>query len=237
MPRRDHTSNRRRPEIVAHRGASAAAREHTFAAYDLALAQGADMLELDLRASADGEPVVLHDPTLARTTGDPRSVASVASAELAALGAAGRPPSFAAVLARYGRSTRYLVELKDPTPALERRVLATLRAAGSCDRAVIQSFDLASLGRVRRLAPAVPVAPLIAALPRSPEAFVANLAAAGAAAIGVREDAVSANLVATAHRRGLAVRAWTVNEPLAAERLTTLGVDGLITDVPGALAA
>jgi glycerophosphoryl diester phosphodiesterase len=226
-----------RPEIVAHRGASAAAREHTFAAYDLALAQGADMLELDLRASADGEPIVLHDPTLARTTGDPRRVAQVASAELARLPAAGRPPSFAAVLGRYGRRTRYLVELKDPTPALERRAVAMLRAAALCDRAVVQSFDLASLRRIRRLEPALPVAPLIATPPLSPEAFVAGLAAAGVAAIGVRQDGLDADLVAAAHRRGLAVRAWTVNEPLAAERLLRLGVDGLITDVPGALAA
>src|SRR5688500_16212546 len=54
------------PAVIAHRGASPYAQEHTYAAYDLALAHGADALELDLRATADGEPVVVHDATLRR---------------------------------------------------------------------------------------------------------------------------------------------------------------------------
>jgi glycerophosphoryl diester phosphodiesterase len=223
--------------VIAHRGASTAAREHTFAAYDLALAQRADMLELDLRADAEGEPVVLHDPTLARTTGDPRHIGTVPAAELAVMDASGRPPTFAAVLARYGRGTRYLVELKDPTPSLERRVVAALRSAGLCDRAVIQSFDLGSLRRIRLLEPTLPVAPLIAARPAASEPFLDRLAAEGVAAIGVRHDLLDLDLVAAAHGRGLGVRAWTVNETHAAERLIALGVDGLITDVPGAIAA
>jgi glycerophosphoryl diester phosphodiesterase len=232
-----HATRPLRIEVIAHRGASAAAPEHTFAAYDLALEQGADMLELDLRASADGEPFVLHDPTLARTTGDPRHLATVASAELAAMRADGAPLPFAAVLRRYGRRTRYLVELKDPTPALERRTVAALRAAGLRDRAVVQTFDLASLRRVHRLEPHLPVAPLIAVLSTAAEPFLDAVAAAGASAIGVRHDQVDSELLAGARRRGLGVRAWTVNETPAAERLIALGVDGLITDVPGTLAA
>jgi glycerophosphoryl diester phosphodiesterase len=224
-------------EVIAHRGASTVAREHTFAAYDLALEHGADMIELDLRADGDGEPVVLHDPTLARTTGDPRHIATVPSAELATMDAAGAPLPFAAVLHRYGRGTRYLVELKDPTPALERRTVTALRTAGLCERAVVQSFDLASLRRVRHLEPGLPVAPLIAVLPASAEVFLDSVAAAGATAIGIRQDQVDSGLLASAHRRGLGVRAWTVNETPAAERLIALGVDGLITDVPSALTA
>jgi glycerophosphoryl diester phosphodiesterase len=236
MPRLPRTAPRQ-AEVIAHRGASAAAPEHTFAAYDIALEQRADMLELDLRASADGETVVLHDPTLARTTGDPRHVATVTGAELVAMDAVGRPPTFGAVLARYGRRTRYLVELKDPTPALERCVAAALRDAGLCDRAVIQSFHLVSLRRIRRLEPALPIAPLIAAWPAAPEAFLDGLAACGTAAIGVRHDLLDRDLIRGAQERGLGVRAWTVNEAPAAERLIGLGVDGLITDVPGEIAA
>jgi glycerophosphoryl diester phosphodiesterase len=225
-----------RVEVIAHRGASAAAPEHTFAAYDLALEMGADMLELDLRASADGVPFVLHDPTLERTTGDPRPLAAVTAGEAASLGAVGGPPAFPAVLARYGRRTRYLVELKDPTLDLERRTVAALRDAGACDRVVIQSFDLTSLRRVRRLEPTLAVAPLLAALPVAPEVLLDGIAASGATAVGVHQDHVDADLLAAAHRRRLAVRAWTVNEQPAAERLIALGVDGLITDVPGAFA-
>src|SRR4051794_24480489 len=109
-------AKRGRTEIVAHRGASAAAPEHSLLAYDLALAQGADAIELDLRETADGELVVLHDATLQRPTADPRAIASLSSAALESLPAAPRPPLFRAVLERYGRRTRYLVELKQPTP-------------------------------------------------------------------------------------------------------------------------
>jgi glycerophosphoryl diester phosphodiesterase len=225
------------PEIVAHRGASADAPEHSVAAYDLALAQGADALELDLRETADGELVVLHDATLRRTTADPRAIASLPSADLEQLSAATRPPLFRAVLERYGRRTRYLVELKEPTPTLERRALAALRAAGLQDRAVIQSFDHASLRRLRALDRRLAVAPLLTAVPEGREGFLDELAAGGAVALGVHHHAVDAALLDGAHRRGLGVRAWTVNESADAERLLALGVDGLITDRPAAFAA
>jgi glycerophosphoryl diester phosphodiesterase len=226
-----------RTEIVAHRGASAEAPEHTMTAYDLALAQGADRLELDLRETADGELVVLHDAILRRTTADPRAIASVSAAALASLPTATRPPLFRSILARYGRRTRYLVELKEPTPRMERRALAALRAAGLCDRAVVQSFDHASLLRLRALDPRLAVAPLLSAVPARRGDFLDRVAAGGAVAIGVRHQAIDAGLLAAAHRRGLVVRAWTVNEEGDAECLLGLGVDGLITDVPGALAA
>ncbi len=74
-----------RAEVVAHRGASAYVPEHTFAAYDLALEQGADTLELDGRATRDGELVVLPDRTLLRTHGDSRRIDAVRYGELSPL--------------------------------------------------------------------------------------------------------------------------------------------------------
>jgi glycerophosphoryl diester phosphodiesterase len=226
----------RRTEIVAHRGASAAAPEHTIVAYDLAMCQGADALELDLRETADGELVILHDATLQRTAADPRAIASLPSAALESLSAATRPLLLRTILQRYGRRTRYLVELKEPTPRLERRALAALTAYGLRDRVVIQSFDLGSLRRLRMLDPRLAVAPLLSAVPRRREQFLDGVAASGAVAVGIHHHAVDADLVAAAHRRGLGVRAWTVNQTGDAERLLNLGIDGLITDLPGALA-
>src|SRR5215210_464846 len=72
-------------EVVAHRGASAYAPENTFAAFDLALAQGADVLELDVRPAADGHLVLVHDPTLERIAGDPRAVAGLSRGALETL--------------------------------------------------------------------------------------------------------------------------------------------------------
>src|SRR5918993_392641 len=92
-------------EVIAHRGASAYTPEHTFAAYDLALEQGADALELDVRSTADGALVLLHDATLLRTTNDPRRVDELTSAGLAELDHPAAPVALDSVLGRYGDET------------------------------------------------------------------------------------------------------------------------------------
>ena len=218
-----------RAEVVAHRGASAYAREHSFAAYDLALAQGADTLELDVRLTLDGRLVVLHDARLLRTARDPRAIARLCVAELALLDEAVRPPTLEAVLDRYGTATRWLVELKDPTPASEHGLAAALMARGLQNAATVQSFDAAALRRLRRAMPSLAVAPLYI---RAPSARRLRTAATFAAAVGVRHGAVDMTLLLRARACGLAVRAWTANAPRDIERLVALGVDGVITDVP-----
>ncbi len=113
--------------MIAHRGASGHAPENTLAAFDLALAQGADVLELDVRLF-EGELVTLHDPTLDRTTGGRRDHPAA-------------PARFEEVLDRYGSRTRYLVDLKDPAPAWERRVVELLDALADLDAHVAASAD------------------------------------------------------------------------------------------------
>ena len=196
-------------EVVAHRGASAYRPEHTIAAYDLALQQGADMLELDLRPRADGRLAVVHDPT-------PEPVAA-------------RALTLEDVLERYGTSTRYLVELKDPDPAWEQSVPAALARYGLEEHAVVQSFDAIALRRLRSASPWLSCAPLHR---RKRGGRGLDAIARYATGIGVWHRSVDAALVGSAHARGLAVRAWTVNEPRAIERLLALGVDGIITDAP-----
>jgi glycerophosphoryl diester phosphodiesterase len=201
-------------EVIAHRGASGHAPEHTFAAYDLALDQGADMLELDVRVARSGELVVLHDSTTHRIGREPLTLDDV--------------------LGRYGRTTHWLVELKDPHPAWEGRVVAMLREHGVVERAVVQSFDAGALRRLRREAPDLACAPLTRCRPPARRIAAASRYAAG---IGVWHGSLDAAVVAAAHARGLAVRAWTVNTPAAIDRVVALGVDGVITDVPDAVVA
>jgi glycerophosphoryl diester phosphodiesterase len=216
-------------DVIAHRGASAYAREHSFAAYDLALAQGADALELDVRSTSDGRLVVLHDARLLRTARDPRAIASLCAAELASLDATVRPPTLAAVLDRYGTTTRWLIELKDPTPASDRAVAVALTARGLADAAVVQSFNVAALRRLRMSIPSLVVAPLYW---RAPTARRMRAVATFAAAVGVRHAAVDMTLLLRARACGLDVQAWTANAPDDIERLVALGVGGIITDVP-----
>lgn len=217
-------------EVVAHRGASAHAPENTVAAFDLALAQGADRLEFDVRVTAGGALVLAHDPTLARTAGDPRAIAALTLAELDAVDAAVRPPTLDAVFARYAGATRFLVDLKDPTPAWEGEVLAAIDRHGLRSAVVVQSFDRTALERLGAVAPWL----ALTALFRGAEAPLAHIDAVAewATSIGPWRGAVDAELVVAAGGLGLGVRPWTVDAPAEIERLVDLGVDGVITNAP-----
>lgn len=217
-------------EIIAHRGASAHEAEHTFAAYDLALAQGADRLELDIRASADGELLVVHDRTLLRTARDPRAVAQLRRGDVDRLLPSIRPLRLDEVLARYGRSTDYLVDLKDPHPEWEGDVAATLERHGVGDRCLVQSFDVQAMRRLRATAPDLPVAALYRRRPLSMATL--DAIAAFARSVVVCHRFLDAGFVAAARDRGLSVGTWTVNEPATVLRAAALGVDGVITDAP-----
>lgn len=222
------------PEVVAHRGASAHRAEHTAAAYDLALAQGADALELDVRATADRALVVVHDRTLERTAGCPHPVAGRTLAEIRA-GCGDRAPlTLDDVLARYGARTRYLIELKDPEPAWAHLVADAVARHRLQERATLQSFDAAALRRVHDRAPWIDCAPLAM---RRRGARTLDRLASFATGVGVWHRQIDAGFVAAAHDRGLAVRAWTVNEPAAIRRVVALGVDGVITDAPDVAAS
>ena len=214
-------------QVIAHRGASGYAPEHTLTAYDLALEQGAEVLELDVRATRDGEVVVLHDKTLLRTEGDPRRIADVTLAELDPVT---RPLTLDAVLERYGRHAHLLVEVKDPAPPWEHGVAAAIDRHGLAGSAIVQSFDRVGLRRMRVAAPWLEVAALCRCGPATSRGL--RSMARYATGIGVWHGAVTAPLVLRAHAAGLTVRAWTVNAPAEMHRLDALGVDGVITDVP-----
>ncbi|HVL94558.1 MAG TPA: glycerophosphodiester phosphodiesterase [Solirubrobacteraceae bacterium] len=223
-----------RPTVIAHRGASGYAREHTLAAYDLALAQGADALELDVRPAADGELVLVHDPTLERTTGDPRRVDELPAAALCALGHPAAPLPLRAVLDRYAARTRFVIDLKDPHPDWELRVVEAIDARALRGRVELQSFDHGALARVHRRAPWLPLAPLY----RRAQSIGIHVrdVPAFAHAIGPCHIGVDAALVEAARARRLAVRPWTVDFPDEAERLLGLGIRALITNRPDVIA-
>jgi glycerophosphoryl diester phosphodiesterase len=216
--------------VVAHRGASAYAPENTFAAFDLALAQGADVLELDVRPAADGHLVLVHDPTLERIAGDPRAVAALSRAALETLDELVRPASFDAFLDRYAGAVPLLIDLKDPAPEWETRVVDAVARHGIEERAVVQSFDLQALVRLHAAAPWLALAPLVRGdgAPRA----VLDTARSFARGIGIRHDFLDAELVRHVHQAGLAVRAWTVDDPVTMRRLLALGVDAIVTNAP-----
>ena len=227
-----------RVEVIAHRGASAYAPEHTYAAYDLALRMGADRLELDIHPDADGNLVVLHDATLRRTAGDPRRIAEMTAADRLGLPDEVRPLTLDEVFTRYGHRTRLLVEIKDRGRGCGPRLLSLIAEHGLGERVLIQSSDRYALRPLRRAGTPVPLAPLYRRRVTGPDVRRGlHHSAAFATAVVACWEAVDHRLVAAAHARGLAVHTYTINDEAEAERLLALGVDGLITDVPDRMCA
>ena len=218
----------------------ARAPENTLGAFNAAIADGADGIELDTQLTADAVAIVLHDDTLDRTTnlkGSPirRSADELDDADAGTwFGAWGKEkvPRLTEVFAALPAGSIINVELKGPTPlslGLERRVLDVIRAHPQV-HAIVSSFHPAQLLAVRTLAPTVPIGLLVDANSLLP------LRTAWAApflmpdAIHPPAHVVDGGFVAAAHQAGMRVNAWAVADVADAERLLDLGVDGLIVD-------
>ena len=206
--------------LLAHRGDHRRVPENTLAAFAAALAiPGIDGLELDVRASADGVAVVLHDASLARVQGRRLRASRLTEAELDGLGV----PTLAEVLAACPRGAFLDVELKED---LGEVALAPLRVArgrpdGSVAGVVISSFDHAALATVRRLARAWPCWLNTAWLSDRAIRAATALGCTGIAADWHRIDARRVDRVRAA---GLELAAWTVRDAVVRDRLAALGV-------------
>ncbi len=225
--------------LWAHRGSHrpGGPLENTLPAFERALAEAADGVELDVHLSRDGVPMVFHDETLERLApGDPRPLAAVDAAELRALELRGgsRMPTLAEVLDLLLGRLRINVEIKD-TAALG-PVLAALPAAPAGVRR--SSFDLDAVRVAADRAPHIPRAALTETGPRARDAAdwpTGLLQATRADAWHPHHGLVDAARVARAHACGCAVNVWTVNDAALADRLAALGVDGIFTDHPAEL--
>lgn len=196
------------------------------------------MLELDVRLTADCHPVVVHDRTLLRTVGDPRAVGDLQLRDLWEIDSPLRPLGLHEVFARYGAGTSYLLDLKAPAAPVEKLVARAIARHGLAQRVMVQTFSRRGLRRMRRCDAEVPLAQLYPRL--VPSSLIRGdlpRIASFADAIGPEAGSVDQALVADAHRHGLLVQPWTVNDPQQVSRLLSAGVDGVITDVPDAACA
>jgi glycerophosphoryl diester phosphodiesterase len=240
-PPRRSDGSRSRPLVLGHRGARHAAPENTFAAFDLALAEGAEGVELDVRLNADGEVIVCHDVTLARVTdgSDRRAIHRMSSAECRAvrLTRDERLPFLADVLDwAEERKACVNVELKDGgrRPGLVAAVARLMQARAPAGNLLMSSFNPLVVLAHAALAPAIPTAWLVDS-PRL--AAQRSLTSTGNAAIHPRHLLITAETMAAWKQQGRRVHTWTVNEPERAVELARLGVDCLISDNPGVLLA
>lgn len=234
----------RRPQIVAHRGASGEAPENTLAAYRRALAIGVDAVELDVHLTADGEPIVIHDFALGRTVPGSEPVGELTLAALRHLDAgrwfgaafAGeRLPTLAEAL-NVLRPVRVIVEIKNgPTyyRGIADRVVAEVRNARH-PAVTVSSFDHPVLLEVARLAHDLPTAVLYSARPIDPVRMARD---ARARFLHPQWTHVTPDMVAAAHAAGLEVETWTVDDPAYVARMVDAGVDAVMSNYPDRLRA
>jgi len=202
---------------LAHRGDHRSEPENSLAALLAALeVPGCDGVEFDLRASADGIPVVLHDETLTRVQGRPEAVHDLTADELEPLGV----PSLADVLAELPRRAFLDIELKEPFGRTLIEVLAAGRGPELRD-AVISAFEPDTLARIRDLVPGWPC--WLNAMDLAP-ATVTLATELGCVGVAVAWQSIDASGVAAAQAAGLEVAAWTVTNRAAYTRLVELGV-------------
>jgi glycerophosphoryl diester phosphodiesterase len=231
------------PLAFAHRGGAADGDENTAEAFARAVALGFRYVETDVHATADGVPVVFHDRTLLRVTGSAGAIADLSWADLAAVrvGGAGVVPRLDDVLASWPQ-IRFNIDVK--SGGVVEPAVAAVRRAGAEDRVLLASFSDARLARVRALAgPAVAtslgireVARLrLASIVRAPLRLPASPLAAQVPVRHGRLRVVTPAFVRHAHRLGLRVHVWTIDDPQVMADLLDLGVDGIMTDQPRVL--
>jgi glycerophosphoryl diester phosphodiesterase len=243
-----------RPLVFGHRGGAKIGPENTLLAFARGLAAGADGFECDVRLSADGVPVVIHDPTLDRTTDRTGPVSALTAGELARVDATChfRPgasefaatevvgvPTLLSVLEQFP-GARVIIELKDTHDALARAVAGIVGAVAAESRVCVGSFDRTVLETVRTAAPGIVTSASLReaqhTLARSwlpiPRFSPARYRAFQVPERSGRLRVVRPAFVRQAHREGAVVQVWVVDTPADVSRLLAMGVDGVISDRP-----
>jgi glycerophosphoryl diester phosphodiesterase len=217
------------PLIAAHRGASKAEKENTIAAFTRAVEMGADMVELDVRLTADQVMVIHHDPII-------KGVGVIADLQVKEL-----PPdvtSLSAALDACG-PLQVNIEIKsdptepgyDPDHRLTHLVMDFLKSDARCDRYIISSFDRAVIDLCRARDPELATGFLYTFTPR-PGRLIESCARSGYKAIHPHHASLTPRTVKMATDANLAVNTWTVDDVDRMRTLAKWGVQTIITNVP-----
>ncbi len=237
------------PAVVAHRGASALYPENTLRAYEGAIDAGADLVELDVRLTSDGVPVILHDLDVSITTDGAGRVHELTLADIKRLDASkgqgerAEVPTLREALELLSGRVGVNVEIKNlpeepafdsPKEAAVEKTLATLHEVEFSGPVVVCSFNWLAIERVRELEPSVPTGFLtIAAI--DPWASLTYVKARGHSLALPHVAALEAaghEFVQAAHSDGIRIGTWTVDDAGMIERLFEMGVDALATNDP-----
>ncbi len=226
------------PLVIAHRGASGYRPENTLSAFQLAVDQGVDMIEIDLHLSRDDAIVVRHDENLA-SLGLKREIRAVELAQIQSLDAGDgeKIPTLDEVLDRFGSEIAFNLEIKTASDGaylgLEEAVLEAVDGRGLLESILFSAFCDGVLGRLRALSSRARLAVLVSA--RRPAGALERARAVGAEALNPWFGLASADWIDAAHAEGFAVYPYTVDAPTDIRRCLEAGVDGLFTNYPDRL--
>ncbi len=238
-------------QVAAHRGGAALYPENSLLAFRSAVGFDIDHVETDVHLTADGEVVVMHDPTLERTSTGVGVLRARTLADLAPVRLRGhdgevtdeRVPTLAQLLDLLAPTrTGLLLEIKvddrgQRYPSIEEKALALLRSHRMQDRTLVMAFEPGTVRRVRELDPTVRTVLLVGRdevrrARVAPVEAVAWATGLGAVAIGYHHRLLDADVAAAARRAGLLLGAWTVNDEADIRRALEIGADVVISDRP-----
>ncbi|MEZ4330642.1 MAG: glycerophosphodiester phosphodiesterase [Myxococcota bacterium] len=249
------------PIVIGHRGAAGDHPENTLPSFEAALADGAAILESDVHVTADGVPILLHDPTLERVCGVPEAAHEIAFPALRRhdagagfrtadgarpfLGRRIRVPSLEEAFEAFPEA-RFNLEIKCPGDAVLRETLRLIERFERADRTLLTAGEDAIMRDLRPAVAASGLRPALGASPGEVLAVIANAQGQGPMPADVMalqipatfggQPLVTPRLVEHAHAHDIEIHVWTVNALEEIERLLALGVDGIVTDHPGRMA-
>ena len=247
----------KRVQIVGHRGAKGIAPENTVASFLKAIEIGADAIELDLHVSKDGALVIMHDPSIERTTDGVGEIGDFTLAELQQLNAAAKfvgdvqyapqkiltlPQVFELVQGK----TRLYLEIKTRSDGsryagIEQMMLDIVRRYDAMSTAIVSSFDFPSLNEVKRLAPEFQTQVNISKgymsgiEAQGPQAIALDLAKRGFRWIAVDKKYLTPELFHALKAQSMHVHPWVVNDVSEMWHFVNMGVDLITTDRPDLL--
>ena len=223
-------------QVIGHRGAAALAPENTWAGFDVALSLGVDAIETDIRATRDGELILIHDDTLNRTTNGSGLVHHAPWSVIKTLDAGswfsetyrGTPvPRLRETLERYGQHTHFDLEIKQP--GVEFEALKIVQDLSLQTAVTFTSFDFTVVQKLKTQAPDIQVGWLIADIDQDK---IKTAIQSRLNQVCPPAKALSPELVSAWRELGLAVRAWGVSDPEVMRLALKAGVDGMTVDFP-----
>jgi glycerophosphoryl diester phosphodiesterase len=218
--------------IIGHRGAMAYAPENTLSSFEKAVQLGAEVIEMDVHLSRDGEVAVIHDEKVNRTTNGRGLVSQMLLIELKKLRIkrTEQIPTLAEVLGKFKGRCQFNVELKGEGAALP--ALDIVKKCGLLKETIFSSFDGPQLVRIKGKDSRARVAFLCEEKKLNMLAIAKSLKAE---AINPKKKLATPELIKNAHESGLKVNVWTVNRAPAMTKYIEMGADGIITNKPDVL--